>query len=596
MILQALVEYYQRLTVEGYTGIASEGFERKEIPFLIVLGKDGKFIGLQDTREGEGKKKRGRIYLVPKGIKKTSGNASNLLWDTPNYVFGKAKVEGTKNNTKAKEQHSLFIKTIQTRFPSPKGDEGIRGVISFLERGEFTPIFNHPLWPEIKESYANLTFKLENDEELVCQRPEVIQVVATSSIHNKTRNVCLITGQNDEPQRLHTAVKGVRGSQTSGANLVSFNLRSFDSYGKEQGANAPIGKKAEFAYTTALNHLLSHGSTQKFQIGDATTVFWAENKNQMENVFQELFGYVPDNQKNEQDYRQLLGLFRSPESGVEQANLDASTKFYVLGLAPNAARISVRFWYAGTVGSLAGNIYQHFEDLSMVKSINEWRRIDLRSLLRSTALREKDENVIPNLAGDVMKSILTGTPYPQTLLSSVLTRIKSEQSAKGPNGKSNPNVTYNRAALIKAILVRDTRCNDKNKQEVSMSLDTTNSNPGYVLGRLFALLEKTQERASPGINATIRDRFYGAASTSPVTAFPYLMKLKNFHIAKLENKGEVINTEKQIGEILSKLEAASAFPAHLSLQDQGRFAVGYYHQRQDLFTKKEKLNIKEGKE
>jgi CRISPR-associated protein Csd1 len=432
----------------------------------------------------------------------------------------------------------------------------------------------------------NLAFKLNTDNGLVCQRSIVIDAIIRSSQIRANEQPCLITGEPDTPAILHTAIKGVRNANPTGANIVSFQKNSgFDSYGKEQGANAPIGKKAEFAYTTALNHLLLRDSTQKFQIGDATTVFWAEKKNQMENVFQDLFGYQPANQENEQDYRQLLALFRSPETGVEQANLDPSTKFYVLGLSPNAARIAVRFWYAGTVGSVADNIYKHFEDLNMVKSKNEWRRVDLRSLLKSTALREKDENINPNLAGNTMKSILTGTPYPQTLLSSTIRRCRAERD-----------INYSRAALIKAIFVRDTRYHNKNAQEVSMSLDITNTNPGYLLGRLFAVLEKTQERANPGLNATIRDRFYGAASSTPITAFPYLMKLKNFHLAKLENKGEVINIEKQIGEIFSKLGAASAFPTHMSLQDQGRFAVGYYHQRQDFFTKKENLNNKEGKE
>ena len=586
MILQALTEYYQRLKREGNADIAPEGFEQKEIPFLIILDKRGQFLSLQDTREGEGKKKRGRIFMVPKGIEKTSGNASNFLWDTPNYVLGKPKVEDKQNIARAREQHDLFIRTIRTRYSSPIEDEGIQGIVNFLEKGEFTSIFNHPLWPEIQDTFANLTFKLEGDEELICQRSDVIALISSPSIPINSQNVCLITGQNDQTQRLHTAIKGVRDSQTSGANLVSFNLKSFNSYGKEQGFNAPVGKKAEFAYTTALNHLLSRDSMQKIQVGDATTVFWAEKKNQMENVFKELFGYQPANQEDKQDYRQLLALFHSPETGVVQANLDPSTKFYVLGLSPNAARIAIRFWYAGTVGAIADNIYQHFQDLNMVKSNNEWRRIDLRSLLRSIALREKDENVIPNLAGDTMKSILTRTPYPRTLLASIIRRCRAEKG----------DITYTRAALIKAILVRNERYHKINTQEVSMSLDITNTNPGYLFGRLFAVLEKTQERASPGINATIRDRFYGAASSTPVTVFPYLMKLKNFHIAKLENKGEAVNIEKQIGEIISKLNAKSSFPAHLNLQDQGRFAVGYYHQRQDSFTKKENLNIKEGKE
>ena len=117
-----------------------------------------------------------------------------------------------------------------------------------------------------------------------------------------------------------------------------------------------------------------------------------------------------------------------------------------------------------------------------------------------------------------------------------------------------------------------------------MALDVTNTNPGYRLGRLFAVLEKIQEEASPGINATIRDRFYGSASGTPVAAFPHLMKLKNHHLAKLENRGRAVNLEKIVGEIMDGLDD---FPTHLSLQDQGRFAVGYYHQRQDFFKKNE---------
>ncbi len=569
MILQALVEYYQRL-VRDNSGIAAEGFEQKEIPFLIVLDQHGQFISLQDTREGEGKKKRGRLFTVPKSVKRTSNPASNLLWDNPSYVLGYPEET-------SKKQHELFNAAIVTRFPPSRQDHGITAVLNFLQNNNFQPIYSHSDWAEISERGLNLAFKLNTDDGLVCQRSIVIDAITQTSQIRTIEQSCLVTGELDTPVTLHTAIKGVRNANPTGANIVSFQKNSgFDSYGKEQGANAPIGKKAEFAYTTALNHLLSRDSTQKFQIGDATTVFWAEKKNQMENVFQELFGYQPSNQEPEQDYRQLLALFRSPETGVEQANLDTSTKFYVLGLSPNAARIAVRFWYAGTVVSVADNIYQHFEDLNMVKSKNEWRRIDLHSLLKSTALREKDENINPNLAGDTMKSILTGTPYSQTLLTSAIRRCRAERD-----------ISYSRAALIKAILVRNTRYHNKNAQEVSMSLDITNTNPGYLLGRLFAVLERIQERANPGLNATIRDRFYGAASSTPITAFPYLMKLKNFHIAKLENKGEIINIEKQIGEIFSKLGAASAFPTHLSLQDQGRFAVGYYHQRQEFFTKKE---------
>ncbi len=578
MILQALTGYYQRLADEGGTDIAPEGFEKKEIPFLIILDKNGKFRGLQDTREGTGKKKRGRIFTVPKGAKKTSGIVANLLWDTPNYVLGQPKPDTKKSETElleqVKERHRCFIKAIRDKFPEPVQDNGISAVLSFLERGDFTGLLANPAWPEVMESGANLTFKLEEDNELICQRPSVAVVLGAGPDSSVEKQICLVTGERDIPARLHTAIKGVRGAQTSGANIVSFNLGAFRSFGKEQGLNAPVGKKAESAYTTALNHMLARDSRQKIQVGDATTVFWAEKKHDFEVAFADIFGREPEKGEPEQDYKSLIAMFRSPESGT-RSELDPNTKFFVLGLSPNAARISVRFWYAGTVGSVAANIGQHFDDLEIVKGPKDWRRIDLRSLLKSTALQEKDDKVAPNLAGDTMKAILTGIPYPQTLLASAIRRCRAERE-----------ITYTRAALIKAVLVRETRRYQWKEKEVGMSLDTTVTSPGYLLGRLFAVLERAQESASPSINATIRDRFYGAASSTPVAVFPHLMKLKNYHIAKLENRGQAVNLEKQIGEIMDKLTAGDAFPSHLDLQDQGRFAVGYYHQRQDFFTKK----------
>jgi CRISPR-associated protein Csd1 len=253
--------------------------------------------------------------------------------------------------------------------------------------------------------------------------------------------------------------------------------------------------------------------------------------------------------------------------------LDPNTRFFVLGLAPNAARIAVRFWYAGTVGEVAANISAHFDDLEIVAPPKWSPYLSLRTLLRGIALQGDLENVPPNLAGDFMKAILTGTPYPRTLLAGALRRVRAERD-----------VTYPRAALVKAVLARETRYYGSLEKEVGMSLDGSTTNVGYCLGRLFAVLEKAQEEASPGINATIRDRFYGAASATPVAAFPHLLKLKNHHLAKLENRGRAVNLERLIGEIM---DGVSDFPAHLSLQDQGRFAVGYYHQRQDLFKKRE---------
>jgi CRISPR-associated protein Csd1 len=577
MILQALNNYYGRLQTEGLADVATEGFQKQPIHFLLVVNREGSFVGLQDTREGEGKKKTARIFTVPKAVKKTSGIAANLLWDVPAYVLGCCKPDPKKDPQKlverAKEQHQCFLATLRDRLASALDDEGVAAVLAFLEKGEFSPVLSHPAWTEIEENGLLLTFQLKGDTCLVCERKAVIAALTNNGDSAAGYQACLVTGKPDEPARLHTAIKGVWGAQTSGANIVSFNLPAFTSFGKEQSFNAPVGKKAEFAYTTALNHLLAKDSRQRLQVGDASTVFWAERKHQIEDVFADLFGESVKGEP-EQDYRQLVAMFRAPETGAPP-QLDPHTRFHVLGLAPNAARIAVRFWYVETVAEVAAHIGQHFEDISIVHGPTQPETLSLFRLLVSTAAQSKSENIPPNLAGDIMLAILKGAPYPQTLLSAAIRRIRAERE-----------ITYPRAALIKAVLTRDSRLNtrfhSKSTQEVSMSLDSTNTNPGYRLGRLFATLEKVQEEASPGINATIRDRFYGSASATPVAAFPHLMKLKNHHLAKLDNRGRATNMEKLIGEIMDGL---SDFPGHLSLSDQGRFAVGYYHQRQDFFKK-----------
>lgn len=598
MILRALATYYDRLVQEG-TGIATEGFEKKGIPFIIVIDKGGRFRGLQDTREGEGKKKAARIFTVPKSVKRSNGIAANLLWDNPTYVIGRCKPVEQKDEkrleARAKEQHEAFLVRIRETFPEG-GDEGVQAVLSFLEKGDFSSLLSHTMWPDIEESGGNLSFQLEGEATLVCQRQAVLQaVVRDGPTAASGLDVCMVTGGMDEPARLHTAIKGVWGAQSSGANIVSFNLPSFNSYGKEQGYNAPVGRRAESAYTTALNTLLAKGSRQRIQVGDASTVFWAAQPSPLEGWFADFFGEPAKTGPSEsaQDTEAVKALYVSPRTGALPLEQDL-TPFYVLGLSPNASRLAVRTWYAGTVGDVVQHVRQHFDDISILHGPNQPDFLSLFRLLVSTAVQGDSDNIRPNLAASVMKAVLTGLPYPGTLLAATVSRIRAEQSRKDPKtDKVLPNVTYPRAALIKAVLVRDSRFYARKEKEVEMSLDISNTNSGYRLGRLFAVLEKAQEEANPGINATIRDRFYGAASSTPVVAFPHLLKLKNYHIAKLESRGRAINLEKQVSEIVGGLED---FPAHLSLADQGRFAIGYYHQRQDFFTKKDSgaIETKEG--
>jgi CRISPR-associated protein Csd1 len=581
MILQALTGYYQRITEEGDGDLAPEGFEKKGIPFVIVLDVNGNFVGIDDTSEGEGRNKEARIFLVPKGVKKASGIAANLLWDTPVYVVGRPKPDSdpkkdlTKLEERASEQFQCFLAKIYETFPAVSRDEGVAAVLQFLEAQRFDQLFSHPAWKKIEEKGANLTFRLNTDKTcLVCQREGVVKQLSSRSQQVEAGNegqVCLISGTLDEPIRLHTAIKGVWGAQSSGANIVSFNLDAFRSFGKKQGLNAPVGKKAEFAYTTALNSLLVKGSRQRLQVGDTSTVFWAEKKSAVEDIFADLFG-EPAKENPEQAIMAIHMLYEAPKSGAPLLTEDY-TRFYVLGLAPNAARLAVRFWHAGTVGETAIQIRHHFDDCAMVHGPKQPEFLSLFRLLVSTALQGKSENIQPNLSGEFMKAILTGTPYPQTLLAAAIRRCRAERE-----------ITYPRAALIKAVLARAARFYQQPEKEVGMALDPGNINIGYRLGRLFATLEKIQEEASPGINATIRDRFYGSASGNPVAAFPHLMKLKNHHLSKLANRGRAVNLEKTITEIMGGI---ADFPSHLSLQDQGRFAVGYYHQRQVFFIKNE---------
>ena len=579
MILQALCDYYRRQQEE----LPPPGFERKAIPFIIVLDRDGRFVDIEDTRDGADKRDKGRPFVVPQGVKRTSGVAANLLWDGLGYVLGvvsetrAAKLDAVKlekEQERTGEAHRAFIQRIRDVFPAPIDDEGVGAALAFLERGDFSVAFAHPLWPELNKTTEPLSFRLDGDLELICQREAVRQVVmAAEQNTGAVRKRCLVSGNQDAIARLHPAIKGVRGAQSSGANLFSFNFAAACSYGKEQGQNAPVGEYATFAYTTALNQLLRADSRQKLPVGEDTFVFWAEKPDPAEELFAAWLQPDPDDPAR--GVEAVKALYQAPQTGVSPLDED-ETRFFVLGLAPNNARLAVRLWNVSKVRELAANIRQHFDDLAIVRSPRDLKYLPLWRLLVATAAQGKSENIPPLLAGEVLRAILAGTPYPQTLLAATLQRIRAEQGA----------VNYVRAALIKAVLVRNARFGPP-KQELDVSLDLQNPNIGYRLGRLFAVLERAQELASPGLNATIRDRFYGAASATPVTVFPYLLnKLAPHHLNKLAT-GQKIWLENQIGQILA---AVTQFPAHLNLDDQGRFAIGYYHQRHEFFTKKPSEN------
>jgi CRISPR-associated protein Csd1 len=578
MILQSLYNYYQRKP-----DLPREGFEWKEIPFVIEVNKNGSFVQIEDTRTTEGKKKRAKSFLVPQAVKKASNIASNLLWGNVEYVVGlpdekkladrKSKGKEDDYQERLKEMQASFVEAIKDLPKETQADDGIRAVLKFIEHFSATDLKKYvEAWKEISTANPNMTFRLQGDTELVCQRPAVVYAVTESASIHDADGICLITGEKVEIERLHPSISGVWGAQSSGANIVAVNdgeSPAFASYGKHQGYNSPVGRSAAFAYTTALKYLLAKDSRQRLQVGDASTVFWADKPSPLEDQFADIFAEPPKDDPD-RNVRALKALYEAPRQGIAPVK-DEQTRFFVLGLGPNAARIAIRFWHVGTVAELAKTIQQHFDDLAIVRPPFEKPHLSVFRLLLATAVQSKSENIPPNLGGAVMRSIMECLPYPNTLLQGAIRRIRAGRD-----------VTYPQAAVLKACLNRQARSEQTTEKEITVSIDHSNINPGYRLGRLFAVLEKIQEEANPGINATIRERFYGAASSTPVVVFSNLMKLKNHHLAKLANPGRKVNLERLISEII---DGVRDFPSHLKLAEQGLFAIGYYHQRQSLFSK-----------
>ncbi len=580
MILQALNDYYRRKCDDPDPAqrLPMFGLEQKEIPYLLGINAEGQLLQMRDTREPKGKKKIAASFRVPLGIKKTSGVAANLLWDTLEYVLG---VDTKGKPERVREQHAAFRARIDALPATAREDAGIQAVTRFLAQIDLAQLERQPAWAEALETNAVLSFRLQGDQDLVCQRSAVVSA-ALNVVSDEDARVamCLVSGEHAPVERLHASIKGVWGAQTAGANIVSFNARAFESYGKteRQGENAPVSRAAAFAYTTALNHLLRKDSTQRIQVGDASTVFWADKQDTFENIFGEIFKDNPD-----ENTRALHALLDAVNSG-KLSGPEGDTRFHVLGLAPNAARISIRFYHCLPLRDLGKRIVQHFNDLELVRGPNDPQYPSLFRLLAAVAVQNKADNIPPNLGGAIVDAIFAGenVPYPSLWLNAAVGRCRAEQ-----------NVNYLRAAAVKACLLRQmhhvsvSSTNQPKEQEFLPMLDLSNNNPAYRLGRLFSVLEKIQEEASPGLNATIRDRYYGAASSTPVAVFTTLLRLKNAHLKKLAT-GRGMWFEKLLGEVLGPV---SDFPKHLPLPDQGRFALGYYHQRQDFFTKKSDLLI-----
>lgn len=571
MILQALAEYYDRKVLADTGSLPGKGWELKRIPFLIEIRQDGAFVQFVDTRTNDDSRVVAAEYLVPQSPKRSVNIAPGLLWDNAEYVLGIPIVNATERVARA---HAAFRDEIVAAFGPTPDDIGVAAVLQFLAEVPQDALRSDPAWAEVAGANPFMTFRLVAESEVVCGRPAVVAAVDKRTVRpGHAQGICLVTGERSALARLHQSIRGVRGASTTGGSIVSFNLSAFESYARVQGENAPVGVDAAFRYSTALNAMLRPDSGQCRTLVNTTFVFWAERAadERVEKAFSLLFA-DPARDDPGRGAAIVDSILSSLRSGVRPPG-GSPGRFYVLGLSPNAARLAVRAWAASSADDIALRIVRHFDDLEIVRPPRSRPHPTLYRLIRALAPLERAEDISPALEGELARAAIDGRPYPTSVLAAAVGRARAEQD-----------ITPDRAALIKATLNRRRRSAGGQRKEVTVALDPANPEPAYRLGRLFATLERVQEIASPGIVTTVRDRFYGAASSTPVTVFPRLISLASHHISKIDAPGQRVWAEKLIGEIVDGLP--SSIPAHLSLDEQGAFAIGYYHQRQDFFRKR----------
>lgn len=576
-ILAALAGAYERLP-----DAPPYGYSAERIGFVIALNPDGSVAGVTDLRGGDGKKRMPRQMVVPQAVKRASGIAPNFLWDKTAYVLGVTAGEGRRTAA----EHAAFVERHLAALAGTD-DAGLAAFAAFLTA--WTPArFTELGWPEEMRD-QNIVFAYEPERlsgRFLHDRPAakaLWQRVAAEG--DRTLARCLVSGETGPVARLHPSVKGVWGAQTAGASIVSFNLDAFASYGHEQGDNAPVSEAAAFAYTTALNRFLERDSGHRIQIGDASVVFWADARGADAALAAEAEGFFAgmatgewsvaiDEASEAKKVREKLDALRQGRPLAEiEPRLQQGVRFHVLALAPNAARLSIRFYLEDEFGRIAENFRRHIADMAIEPPPRDgppplWRH------LVEIAVQGKRENVPPNLAGQWFQAILTGTPYPMTLLAATLMRARADKE-----------VNALRAAVLKAMLIRTFG------REVPVALDPDNRSKGYLLGRLFAAYEEAQRAALGGkVNATIKDKFYGAASAQPRRVFPQLDRGAANHLSKVGKQapGRKVNLERLIGDIFELMTPADRpFPASLSAEDQALFAIGYFHQRSDFFRRKD---------
>ena len=570
MILQALTRYYEDLLSRGE--IAAPGWAPAKISFALCLNENGELTQIVPTMDEVSKGKKTvfqpQLITLPAAVKRTVGIAANFLWDNSAYLLGidqKGKPERSRECfAAAAKLHHAVLDSVD----SPNA----RAILAFFDTWKPEHAAEHPaLIRQLDDVTAgsNLVFRVDGrkveKDTAVCEAWQRYQDGGESGVKMQ----CLVTGKEDEIAAVHPSVKGVRDAQSSGAALVSFNAPAFCSYGREQNYNAPVGKYAAFAYTAALNHLLAD-SDHVQHIGDTTVVCWAEGADDAyPGFFSAVIGGGTYGGLSDNDLRAAL---KRLANGLpcDDLGVDPNRPFYILGLAPNAARLSVRFFLRDSFGKLMENVNAHYARLEIAGA--KYSILPLWALLNATVRNSKKQVPSPVVSGATVRAVFSGTPYPVSLMEAVLLRIRAER-----------NVTWGKAAIIKAYYLKNPH-EDCPKEVLTVSLNEASTNPAYTLGRLFSVYEAVQQAANPGINATIKDKYFNSAAAMPASIFPVLNNLCQKHLRKLDARQRVYY-DKQIMKLKGVLN--ENYPARMTLAQQGSFDLGYYHQTQKRYTKKE---------
>ncbi|WP_127469899.1 type I-C CRISPR-associated protein Cas8c/Csd1 [Thiomicrorhabdus aquaedulcis] len=601
MILMALTQYYDRLAnASDGAKVPAYGFSEEKIGYILVLSEKGELVDVVPNLTDE-KKPRPKFMAVPRPEKRTSGVKPNFLWDKTAYVLGIALPKDKKTEVVFELSLVTFeaFRDTHSSLLSQTEDKGLKAVFQFLQNWQPENFESSVLTSDILD--ANVVFRLDGVRQFIHESIEAKEIWSSQlKSEDGKEAMCLLTGKQQPISRLHPSIKGVSGGQSSGVSIVSFNKDSFESYGKEQGVNAPVSEQAAFAYTTALNYLLRRENRQSIGLGDTTIVFWAqadktEKAQKAESLFMNFFN--PQSATDESETVQLQVEIEKLAKGRPLSeiapDLDPKTQFFILGLAPNAARLSIRFWLQTEFGYIQQKLSEHFQDLALDplpwKTPPSIWRLLMQLVPHREGQKNKIEDVPAHLAGELIRSVLTGQRYPRAILAQLLSRFRSDGDINGL-----------RVAMVKAVLQREFR-KQLTKEEIPMSLDESNTNPAYLLGRLFAVLENIQRGAlGDKVNATIADKYYASASTVPYSVYPRLLSGSKHHLSKIrkERPGWAFNLEKELGQIMSQLP--TEFPRHFSIENQGRFSIGYYHQKNARFVNaiKDETNelISEGEE